>query len=240
MHRPIFFTLLLSIVVCLSFYSCGPSKEEIAKREKEVADSLARVQEFERIHLERIEVGKDTKKQKLEELSERLKSELDNQQQELAKVKEFQFGRSRDERDRQIREIENRIDEISSIKRNMESDIPKIGLYETYEFQNEPKQLVEYLFKSAKSREFNKLINILDSYGEFDASAFDFVLVKYASDKDQEKMGKMLENGRIMNEPTIENDLATFEIAYGVGSDQLMPVQLVLRKDKWFLKSIGK
>lgn len=125
------FSLRLFFIVC-TLASCGPSAEEKAAIERRKNDSIARAVEEETIH--RMET-----KRRLEdslaqmhdhiaflkiELSD-TKADLAVEQDRMSRIKEWQFLRSPQERDEQIRTQSLIIDDLHRSIESLEEDIGK-------------------------------------------------------------------------------------------------------------------
>lgn len=251
-------TIVLSVVVVV--LSCGPSQREIEIQEKHVADSIRVVDslefidsvriadsislvkeqqlELERIHKEKIEVGKSILKTKLTNILEDFEQQLVSAKRKLNRINEFEFGRSRSTKDRQLSEQNERIDQIKSHIARVEKEIALSNLFQSFDFQETPLGTVEHLFSSAKSRDFSKVRHLLDPYGEYDGDALRICLVEMSPRNEQEIWQHNLENGRIMSEPTIVENNAQLEVAIGPSSSRLEKINLVRRMDKWYLRGM--
>ena len=236
--------LILSLISLI--ISCGPSKEENKKREKFVADSLkivredslARVaeqMETERIHLEKIEVGKSINKTKLSNILDEVKSQLLTAKRKLDRINEFQLGRSMSTKQQQLSDQQGKINELESFISNVEKEISLTNLFNSFDFQLTPEGTVEHIFSSAKNNDLTKMRHLLDPYGEYDVDAQQICLVEMFPSDGQNEWRKEFANGRIMGVPIIEGDKAEIEIAIGNSSNRLEKIKLVQRKDKWYV-----
>lgn len=230
------------ILVLMTFaISCGKSKEEIEKENLKLKleqEALAEKKEQERIHLEKIEVGKSKLKMELSNYLEDLKKTLGREELKLEGIKEFKFGRSSSTKQNQISEQNKKIREVRSYISRVEEEISQTNLRETFDFQDTPEGVIKYLFSSAKSRDFNKLRYLCDPYGEGNKNSRKISFVNIYPLEMQNKFVSSFENGRIMGEPKLDDEFATFEVAVGVQSDQLEQIKLVKRLDKWYISSL--
>jgi len=214
---------ILIIGLLLITISCGKSKKEI---------------EQERIHLEKIEVGKSILKTHFSNELERLNKILTEQEKKLAEIKEFHFGRANATKTKQLNEQNIRIGQIQSYVSKIVKEISLTNLRETFDFQDSPKGVINYLFESAKNNNFDKLRYLCDPYGENDGDSRGICFVATQPSEMQNHFVENFKNGRIMSEPKIENDRAEVEIAFGPSSNRLEKINLVKRLDKWYIVSL--
>lgn len=234
--------------VFLLLMACGPSQEEIAARQQIVADSLRTIREDstakaeqierERIHQEKIEVGKSIKKNKLTKILSELNTQLQNEKRELSRINEFEFGRARSTKDRQLSDQKEKINDIESFITKVEKELAMTSLFNSFEFQQTPNGTIEHIFTSAQNNELGKMRHLLDPYGEYDSEAMDICLVEMLPSEGQEKWREAFKNGRVMGEPEMNGDKAIIEIAYGPSSNRLAKINLVQRMDKWYILSL--
>ena len=221
--------------------SCGKSQKEIEQEKAQIElqqKILTEKKEQERIHLEKIEVGKSISKTYFSNELERLKKVLSKQERKLAKINDFQFGRLSSTKQKQLNQQNLRIGQIQSYISNIEKEISLTNLRETFDFQDSPKGVINFLFESAKNNDFEKLRYLCDPYGENDGDSRGICFIAMQPSEIQRQFVKNFKNGRIMSEPKIENDRAKVEIAYGPNSDRLEKINLVKRKDKWYIESL--
>lgn len=247
----------------LTIYSCGPSEEEIKKRELFVADSTQAAIEKEkaiqdsillveqqqknlekelaeknRIHEEKIEVGKSIKRTKLNNYLKEIESKLSQEKRKLSEINEFKIGRSSSTKSQQLSEQREVIRQLEVFKEGLEYEISHTYLHQSYDFQNTPKGTVEHLFKSAENDDYSKLRNLIDPYGEFDQDAFVICLVEMYPNEMKTKWKNEFASGRIMGTPKINRQTAEIEIAVGISSNRLETIHLIQRQDKWYIQSI--
>ena len=233
--------LALSITI-LTLHACGPSPEEIQKREKAKQDSIQlaelkqkEIEEQQRIHEEKIEVGKSIKRTKLNNYLKMAEAKIKEENQKLSKINEFQIGRSSSTKSKQLSEQRQVIRELEKFKEALEYEISHTHLHQSYEFQETPEGTVQYLFDAAKSEDHSKLRDLLDPYGQFDDEAFSICLVEmYPSDMKAQWKNEFA-NGRIMGTPKINNEFAEIEIAMGISSNRLETLRLVNRQGRWYI-----
>ncbi len=227
-------------------YSIAKAKEQM---EKFVADSLRIAKEYsiakakeqiekERIHKEKIEVGKSINKRKLKKIFDELTPQLQKEKKKLDQINEFQFGRSLSTKQQQLRNQNEKINELAYFIDKVEKEISMSNLFNSFDFQLTPQGTVEHIFTSAKSGDFSKMRHILDPYGEYDSDAKQICLVEMLPLYRQEEWKRVFENGRMMSDPVIKGDKAEIEIAIGSSSNRLEKINLVRRMDKWYIKGM--
>lgn len=253
---------LLFSGLIFSIFSCGPSAEEIKKREHFIADSTQaaierentiqdsiefeeqQIKEYEeelaeqqRVHEEKIEVGKSVKRKTLNDYIKEITSKLAQEKRILNQISEFQIGRSSSTKRQQQSEQHEVIRQLDYFREGLKDEISHTHLHQSYDFQNSPQGTVKHLFKSAETGDYSKLRYLVDPYGEFDQEAFVLCLVEmYPSDM-KERWKNEFGNSRIMGTPKIEGQTAEVEIAMGISSDKIETINLILRKDKWYIKT---
>ena len=244
---------IVVIISALAFLTaCGPSKVEIEKRKQFVADSIAAAEktadslatverirkENQRIHEEKIEVGKELTRTKLQSILESLNKAIRKENGELAEIQEFQLLRSSSTKRKQVRSQTDKINELKQFKSRLEKEIALTHLHESYDFQKSPEGTVKHLFDAAKNKDFSKLRHLKDPYGEYDGNVLELCLIEIEPEDAQSNWISFFENGRLMGEPVINDKNAEIEIAIGRNSDRLERMNLVKRMDKWYLISL--
>lgn len=224
----------LTIVLVILTISCGKSKKEIELEQK----NLTEQKEKERIHLERIEVGKSKLKMDLTNELNRMKKVLEQEKNNLTEINRFQLGRPRSTKEEQLTAQNKKIAQITNYIRKLEEEISLTHLRENFDFQSTPVGVINYLFQAAKSRDFSKLRNLCDPYGENDKDSRGICLVAMQPKELQNQFIETFENGRIIGEPKIENETAEIEIAFGPSSNRLEKISLIKRMDKWYIESL--
>ncbi|MBJ6369469.1 hypothetical protein [Snuella sedimenti] len=231
---------ILTIGLIILTISCGKSKKEIEQEKAQIEleqKALAERKEKERIHLEKIEVGKSKLKMELTNELDRLKKMLVQEKNNLNEINKFQLGRLSSTKEKQLTEQNQKINILNDYIRKLEKEISLTSLRETFDFQDTPEGVVNYIFQSAKSKDFSKLRNLCDPYGENDADTRRICLVEMQPTEMQNRFVESFENGRIMGNPKIENETAEIEIAFGQYSDKLEKIKLIKRMDKWYIGS---
>ena len=221
--------------------SCGKSKKEI-EQEKTLIEleykALAEQKEKERIHFEKIEVGKSILKIKLTNELDQQKNLLEQEKNKLTEINQFQLGRSISTKQSQLNVQNIKIRRLSSYISKLEKEISLTNLRETFDFQDTPEGVINYLFESAKTKDFTKLRYLCDPYGENDGDSRGICLVEMKPIEMQDQFIENYKNGRIIGDLKIENDIAEIEIAFGPSSNRLEKIKLIKRIDKWYIESL--
>lgn len=239
--------IYLTLCIIFLITSCGPSKSELAKREKFTSDSLEIVRqevefekqrvEQERIHLEKIEVGKSIKATKLNELLDELKRNLNAEERNLQEINKFQIGRSQQEKNEQLINQNIQINRLKSMIQKVQKEVSLTKLFNSFEFQETPQGVINHIFQSAKDHNYDNMRYLIDPYGEFDTDAFQICYIEIYGEEGQQEWSETFKNGRIMGDPKYDEDKCTIEIAYGLGSNKLENINLVKRMNHWYLTS---
>lgn len=247
MHR--FFLFLFSFLVLLS--ACGPSPEEIKARKQfiadsihavqnrnqEIADSIKLAQEQQRVHQEKIEVGKSIRRAKLSNLLDQISKSLERERNKLVQINEFQIGRSLTTKQQQLHAQTEKVSELQLFKTNLEQAISNTYLHQPLPVQSSPEGTIRQLFFCAKKDDLAPLKYLLDPYGDFDGDAFALCLIEVYPEEAQQDWLANFENGRIMGEPVVTGQTATIEIAFGPSSKKLETINMVKRMDYWYIQS---
>ncbi len=226
-------TLIIGLIALT--ISCGKGKKEI---EQEKSQIELRQKEKERIHLEKIEVGKSKLKIDLMNEVDRLKKLLEQEKNNLIQINKFQLGRSSSIKEKQLAKQNKKIRQLTSYIQKLEKEISLTNLRETFDFQNSPEGVINYLFESAKNRDFSKLRNLCDPYGENDIDTRKICLLEMQPTEIQNQFVQEFENGRIIGESKMKSAIAEIEIAIGASSNRLEKIKLVNRMNKWYIESL--
>lgn len=251
---------IILLITLLTLISCGKSKEqlELEKIKLELVKAKIELSEKEsegkeiiqteknlnskieserilKIHEQKVNVGKQKKLTELEDLLSRANISLTKAEQSYKNLNEFQFGRAQSEKDIQIQNVLNQINESSTFIRNIKNEIAELELSRTFNFQKSPEGVVKHLFLAAKNKDFSKLRYLSDPYGEDDGNTKRFTYAGMLPQKEQDQFVENFENGRIIGTTIIKGDKAVVEFAGGAGADQLAKMTLVNRMGSWFL-----
>jgi TolA-binding protein len=229
---------LLLFVLPLLLCACGPSDAEIQRMEnnlKAVAQADSARREQLRIHNEKIEVGKTSKRIWLGNTLNDIKEQIRSANDELEEINRFQFGRPIEKKNQQLAVQRKRIANLESLESGLEREIAQTHLFQNFEFQLTPKGVVQHMFECAKKRNFSTYRHLPDPYGECKNKIWRMSLMDIYPSEDKESFISEFSNARIMGEPVIKGDIAELEVAVGPQSNQLEKIRLVKRMNYWYL-----
>jgi len=221
--------------------SCGKSEKQIEKEQAQLKlekKELAEKKEKEKIHLEKIEVGKSKLKLNLNNKITQLKRVLQEEQNNLNEINEFKWGRSSSTKEEQIKQQNLKINQIKNYISGLENELIQANIHKSFEFQEDPISLVNYIINSAKNRDFSRLRHLCDPYGENDSDVNGICLIESQPTQVKNNFARNFKNARIMGEPKIQNINAEVEIALGENSNKLEKINLVKRMNKWYIISL--
>ncbi|MBE7661414.1 hypothetical protein J2Q11_11055 [Tenacibaculum finnmarkense genomovar finnmarkense] len=221
---------ILALITVLILNSCGKSEKEI-KIEKEKI-------EFLKIHEQRVSVGKRKKITELTMQLQRLPDLYKKAKKEIEKIKMFKIGRSKSTKKRQLREAYNGLSELYDYEKQLKNEIAQSEYLKTFEFQKKPKNVIEYIFESAKEENFEDFRNLCDPYGENNRNVNKICLAEILQKKEKQQLIDMFKNGRIIGDIKISGNSAIIEFAYGLNSNKLEKMSLVKRNNLWYLSSL--
>lgn len=252
--------LSLIAIVNLSLISCGKSNAELelekAKIELEKTklelenkkvdekkdEKNAEISKAEAArnleHEKKSNVGKQLRLAELNEQLQKLPLAIKEAEQKLRKVNEFQIGRSSTVKQEQLEEAILQLNEIKSYDAKIKNEIAQLEYRKTFDFQKNPVDLLNYIFKSTKDRDFANFRYLSDPYTEIDSSIKLICYAEILSTRQQENFISDFENGRVIGKPKIKNDTATIEFAYGENSDKLGKINLIKRNSFWYFSSL--
>ena len=248
-----FLSFLLFVVL---LWSCGPSEEELARRDKEIADSTAAFdraqkiiadsiasfekiqEEKKKVHDEKVAIGLAQRRSKLENILQDINQGIEMTTSEYSKTNEFQWGRTVSEKEKQLGELRDRMTKLREMREGVQKEISMISFWKEFDFQETPEGTVNEVFRAANSGDYSKLRYLIDPYGEFDEDVFRIGMIDSSFPEDQDRFKSEFQTGRIIGESTINGDFAEVEFAYGSSSNRLETFKLVRRLNKWYISSL--
>jgi hypothetical protein len=221
---------ILALITIMTLNSCGKSEKEI-KIEKEKI-------EFVKIHEQKINVGKRKKITELTMQLQRFPDAYEKANKKIEEISRFKIGRAKSTKEKQLREAYNQLNEMREYEKKLKNEIAQSEYLKTFEFQKNPKSVMEYIFESAKKENFENFRNLCDPYGENDRDVNQICFAEMLPKKGKQELVDMFKNGRIIGEIKIDNDRAVVEFAYGLSSNKLEKMGMVKRNDLWYLSSL--
>lgn len=197
-------------------------------------------------HQEKIEYGIHKLEEDTYHEIDRLNEQLETLEAKMADIKKFKWGRPQSEKDQQLKEQSEAIARTKLTIKNRERLLRAIPTLhsKTFDFQNDPKSLVEYIFNAAKKRRFFKLKHLCDPYAENDYETKNICFISYRPQHMQNGFQKGFSESRILGEPKIINrnidgveiTVAILEITVGREyGNRIEKIGLVKRLGKWYL-----
>ncbi|WP_296385902.1 hypothetical protein [Winogradskyella sp.] len=233
--------------------SCGKSKEEIElekikveleKTKLELAEKTKREEESEinakkaelnKVHEQKVNVGKRKKITELNFQLQRLPQALEKGEQNIREINQFKIGRSSSTKEKQLQEARSQLSEIRNYGEKIKNEIAQLEYHKTFDFQKNPASVMEYIFESAKKRDFSNFRNLCDPYGENDSDVNQICYAEMLMEKQQEDLKREFENGRVIGKAKINGDKAELEFAFGASANRLEKVKMIKRNGLWYL-----
>jgi len=238
------YVFLLLTVLILS--SCGKSKQEMELEkaklelektklelaEKEKKEELA---EIEKVHKQKVNVGKRKKITELNLMLQKLPQAIEKVEQNIREINQFKIGRSSSTKEEQLQEARTQLREIKDYGEKIKNEIAQLEYHKTFDFQKDPASVMYYIFESAKKGDFSNFRNLCDPYGENDSDVDQICYAEMMMQKQQANLKAEFENGRVIGEPKIDGDKAEVEFAFGPSANRLEKMGMVKRNGLWYL-----
>lgn len=237
--------ILLSLII---FASCGKSKEEIElekakieleKTKLELAEKIKQEENSKsvKIHEQKVNVGKRKKITELTIILQKLPEAIKKAQANIDQINKFKFGRLSSTKNRQLSKARSQLNELYDYRKKIKNEIAQTEYLKTFDFQQDPKRVMEYIFDSCKKQDFSNFRNLCDPYGEHDSDVKQICFAEMMLDKKQKLLHREFKNGRIIGEPKITGDKAEVEFAFGYSANKLEKMKMIKRNGLWYLKS---
>ncbi|HAT69515.1 MAG TPA: hypothetical protein DCS22_03360 [Flavobacteriaceae bacterium] len=205
--------------------------DEKARKEKQAQAQNAKKQKE---HEQNLRVGVQKKRTDLKEILNQATSALTSAENNLNEINEFQIGRSQSTKNEQMQTARNEINQINSFISGLKTEMAELEMHKTFSFQKKPKSLMEFIFKSAKSRDFSKFRYLCDPYGENEKETNGICYAEMIPAMD-EQVAEQFGNGRIIGQAKINGNKAEIEFAFGPSSSRLETMKMVNRNGSWYL-----
>ncbi len=115
---------------------------------------------------------------------------------------------------------------------------PGEPVIEEYNFQSDPKAVVEEVFNAARTKDFSKLSRLVDPDGKSDQPTTHICSVATADKQRQDEFVEYFKKGQVIGEPQINGITAVVQIKFGPDGTQEETFYLVNRNGLWYLGSI--
>lgn len=209
-------------------------KEEV---EREKAKQLVLAQK-EKEHQQKLNVGKKKRISQLNDLSQEASTAISTAEFELTQINEFQIGRSSATKEYELQNQRKKINNLTSYIKKIKNAIAELEYHKTFEFQNSPERVMNYIFEAAKKEDFSNFKYLCDPYSENDSNVNYVCYAGLMLEQGKNELIANFSSGRIIGEPKIQDDRAEIEFAYGPNSDRLEKANLIKRNEKWYLISL--
>lgn len=227
------------LLIILALNSCGKSKEEIEleKAKVELADKTKKEEELklQKVHDQKVSVGKQKKTTELNLQLQRLPEALKNAQENIDEIKRFKIGRSTSTKEQQLKDAYKQLNEMRSYGEKLKNEIAQLQYLKTFDFQKSPENVMIHIFESAKKGDFSNFRYLCDPYGENDSDVNQICYAELLSDERKGELKREFENGRIIGKPKIDSDRAEVEFAFGPSSNKLEKMKMINRNGLWYL-----
>lgn len=227
---------ILALITILSLNSCGKSEKEI-KKEKEKIEYQKKKIELEKIHEQKINVGKRKKITELTMQLQRLPEAMKNARKNIEDINKFKIGRARSTKERQLKKAYEELNEVRNYGERLKNEIAQLEYFKTFDFQKTPESVMNYIFESAKKGDFSDFRNLCDPYAENDMDVNAICYAEMLSNKRKKELVDMFKNGRIIGNSIVYNDKVKIEFASGLNSDKLRKMTFVKRNNLWYLSN---
>jgi hypothetical protein len=111
-------------------------------------------------------------------------------------------------------------------------------LSEQYNFQSDPKAVVEEVFNAANTKDYSNLALMLDPQGQSDDPTTNICNVGKATKERELEFIEYFKLGRVIGEPVINGNTAEVQIKFGPDGTKDETFFLVQRNGLWYLGSI--
>tara|TARA_R110001632_G_scaffold40790_1_gene102324 strand:+ start:821 stop:1525 length:705 start_codon:yes stop_codon:yes gene_type:complete len=228
---------ILALIIVLALNSCGKSEKEIKIEKEKIELEITKKNELEKIHEQKVNVGKRKKITELTMQLQRLPEAIKKAQENIEEIKKFKIGRSQSTKEKQLRKAYDQLSETRNYGEKLKNEIALLEYLKTFDFQNEPESVMKYIFESAKKGDFTNFRNLCDPYGENDGGVNQICYAEMLSKKQKKELENMFKNGRIIGKTIIKEYTAEIEFAFGLSSNKLEKMEMVKRNNLWYLSS---
>lgn len=225
---------ILALIIILTLNSCGKSEKEI-KIEKEKLELKIKT---EKIHEQKVNVGKRKKITALTMQLQRLPEAIKKAQENIEDIQKFKIGRAQSTKERQLKKAYELLSETRNYGEKLKNEIAQLEYLKTFDFQKDPESVMKYIFESAKKGDFKNFRNLCDPYGENDRDVNSICYAEMLPKKGKQELEEMFKNGRIIGKPVIKEKTAEIEFAYGLSSNKLEKMKMIKRNNLWYLSGM--
>jgi hypothetical protein len=218
------YIIALITILTLTISSCGKSEKEI-KIEKENLE----------VHKQKVSVGKRKKITELTIQLQKFPEALKKAEKNIQDIGMFKIGRIKSTKERQLRKAYLQLNELREYEKKLKNEIAQSEYLKTFEFQKNPKDIMNYIFESAKKGDFSNFRYLCDPYGENDRDVNQICMAEMLTKKQKAEFQNMFKNGRIIGDPFFIGDNVQIEFAFGPSSNKLEKMGMIRRNELWYL-----
>lgn len=212
---------LLLLTLTITFFSCKQMSEE---------EKL--------IHNQKVISGIDKKKSDLDKILANIDKQSKLLSAEFDNVNSFKLGRSASTKRAQISALEEKSKMIYNYREDTKKLKSKLDLlHKTFEWQENPKTVLEKVFDIAKYGNYEDAIFLADPYDENDSDVDGIAYVSAHPKEYKQQFVRTFKNGRIIGEPFVGEKTAEIEFLFGPNADRKETMKLVKRNESWYLSS---
>lgn len=223
-QKPMTKKILTALIISTLLFSCGKSEEQ-KKIEQEKLE----------IHKQKVNVGKRKKITELNSILQNIPEAIKEAEKNIENVKMFKIGRLESTKNRQLNEAYEQLFEIEEFEKKLKEEIAQSEYLKTFDFQKDPKLIMQYIFESAKNGDISNFRYLCDPYGENDNDVNQICMAGLLNKKQKTELINMFKNGRIIGDPFYLGDQVQIEFAYGIGANRLEKMNMVKRNELWYL-----
>lgn len=212
---------LLLLILSISILSCNNLSEEQRL-----------------VHNQKVISGIDKKKADLDKILVDLDKQSESISSEFENVNSFKLGRFSSTKKAQILALEEKSKIVHSfrartIKLKSQLDL----LHKNFEWQEDPKLVLEKVFEIARYKDYETAIFLADPYDENDKDVDGIAYVSAHPIEFKDKFVENFKNGRIIGKPFVGENTAEIEFLFGKNTDRKETMTFVKRNDSWYLYS---
>jgi len=212
---------LLLLILLISISSCKQMSEE---------EKL--------VHNQKVISGIDKKKADLDKILSNIEKQSKLLSAEFDNTNSFKLGRSSSTKRAQISALEEKSKMIYNYRENTKKLKNKLDLlHKTFEWQENPKTVLEKVFEIAKFGNYDSAIYLADPYDENDSDVDGIAYISAHPKEYKEQFVQTFKNGRIIGEPLIRETTAEIEFLFGRNADRKKTMKFVKRNESWYLSS---
>lgn len=190
------------------------------------------------IHNQKVISGIEKKKKDLDKIIDNIDLQTARLSEELLDVQSFKIGRAPSTKQQQLSDVDARMIKLKHHKKRTEKLRGQLDLlHTTFEWQKDPKLVLEKLFEIARRENYGTAIFLADPYDENDSDIDGIAYIASHNKETKKQFIQTFSNGRIIGMPEIKETTAKIEFLFGPHTDRKETMNFVKRNEKWYLSS---